>query len=67
MWQLLMALIELGLFIYFYFVTQRWGNMADDAKEKKSEKGDDEGKDNEDPKEPKEKGEEEQASDKGDD
>ena len=35
-WQLLIGTIELGLFVYFFFVTQRWGNMADDANEKKS-------------------------------
>ena len=33
-WQLLIGTIELGLFVYFFFVTQRWGNMADDANER---------------------------------
>lgn len=44
-WQLIIGTIELALFIYFYFVTNRWGNLADDANEQPPKE--DENKDNE--------------------
>lgn len=32
-WQLLIGIVELTLFIYFYFVTSKWGDLAEDAPE----------------------------------